>query len=334
MYMENEKKVPVSARVSEAQVNELDQIASDNNMSRSDVIEAKLSGNFEKIKNQKYRNYLNQVSDICTNLTKIGESWVLEMDTKEDTIRQDFVAEIDELKQSLEASNAENDTLKAQNKELQESYEKFKKDTEAQSQTIAANDKSIALLESTVDDLKAMNASNRTQIDSQTAQIKDLQSNVDSLKDEVVAKKEELAVKIKECEMLQSEHSKTADEIALLRKENDDLKKVDTDLMIVKNENDGLKTRLAEARKAVENEKKRHTDANNALINANTKLAVQQEKINNLQAQIAELKTRLEKKKRKKRRGVTSSFDFFIFDEYNEIRDGTPRGVASRNLFN
>lgn len=42
--MENEKKVPVSARVSEAQVNELDQIASDNNMSRSDVIEAKLSG--------------------------------------------------------------------------------------------------------------------------------------------------------------------------------------------------------------------------------------------------------------------------------------------------
>lgn len=172
--MENEKKVPVSARVSEAQVNELDQIASDNNMSRSDVIEAKLSGNFDKIKNQKYRNYLNQVNDICANLTKIGESWVLEMDSKEDVIRQEFVAEIDELKQSLEASNAENDTLKAQNKELQESYEKFKKDTEAQSQTIAANDKSIALLESTVTDLKSLNTSNRKQIESQTAQIKDL----------------------------------------------------------------------------------------------------------------------------------------------------------------
>lgn len=36
-----------------------------------------------------------------------------------------------------------------------------------------------------------------------------------------------------------------------------------------------------------------------------------------------------------KRRGVTSSsFDFFISDEYNEIRDGTPHGVASRILFN
>lgn len=35
-----------------------------------------------------------------------------------------------------------------------------------------------------------------------------------------------------------------------------------------------------------------------------------------------------------KKRGLNLSFDFFIFDEYNEIRDGTPRGVASRNLFN
>lgn len=34
-------------------------------------------------------------------------------------------------------------------------------------------------------------------------------------------------------------------------------------------------------------------------------------------------------KRRKKRRGITPSFDFFIFDEYNEIREGTPRGVAS-----
>lgn len=298
--MENEKKVLVSARVSEAQANELDQIAADNGMNRSDVISAKLSGNGDKIKNQKYRNYLNQVNDICANLTKIGESWVLEMDTKEDTIRQDFVSQIDELKQLVEAGKAENEALKAQNKELQEAYAKFKKDTESQQQTIAANDKSIALLESTVADLKSLNTSNRTQIESQTTQIKDLQSNVDVLKDELVAKKEAFAVKVKECEMLQSNQSKMADEVALLRKENDDLKKVDTDLMIVKNENDGLKTRLAEARKAVENEKKRHTDANNALINANTKLAVQQEKINNLQAKIAELKTRLEKKKEKK----------------------------------
>lgn len=79
--------------------------------------------------------------------------------------------------------------------------------------------------------------------------------------------------------------------------------------MIVKNENDGLKTRLAEARKAVENEKKRHTDANNALINANTKRQFNRKKSTICEAQIAELKTRLEKKK-KKRRGVTSSFDF------------------------
>lgn len=38
--------------------------------------------------------------------------------------------------------------------------------------------------------------------------------------------------------------------------------------------------------------------------------------------------------KKKKEEGLNLSFDFFIFDEYNEIRDGTPRGVASRNLFN
>ena len=31
-----------------------------------------------------------------------------------------------------------------------------------------------------------------------------------------------------------------------------------------------------------------------------------------------------------KKRGLNLSFDFFIFDEYNEIREGTPRGVASR----
>ena len=41
--MENEKKVPVSARVSEAKVNELDQIAKENEMTRADVIEAKLN---------------------------------------------------------------------------------------------------------------------------------------------------------------------------------------------------------------------------------------------------------------------------------------------------
>ena len=173
--MENEKKVPVSARVSEAKVNELDQIAKENEMTRADVIEAKLNDNLVKIKNQKYRNYLNQVSDICANLTKIGESWVLEMDTKEDTIRQDFQANLDELKQLLDTSREENEALKAQNKELQEAYAKFKKDTESQQQTIAANDKSIALLESTVADLKAMNAANRVQIDSQNARIKELQ---------------------------------------------------------------------------------------------------------------------------------------------------------------
>lgn len=301
MYMENEKKVPVSARVSEAQVNELDQIASDNNMSRSDVIEAKLSGNFDKIKNQKYRNYLNQVSDICANLTKIGESWVLEMDTKEDTIRQDFQANLDELKQLLDTSREENEALKVQNKELQEAYAKFKKDTESQQQTIAANDKSIALLESTVADLKAMNAANRVQIDSQNARIKELQSNVDVLKDEVVAKKESLAVKEKECEMLQSNQSKMANEVASLRKENDDLKKVDTDLMVARNENDGLKTRLTEARKAIESEKKRHNETSSILNDAKTKLAVQQEKINNLQEQIVALRNRLEAKKEKKK---------------------------------
>lgn len=300
MELITEKKVPVSARISESKVNELDQIAKENEMSRSDVIEAKLSGDDCKIKNQKFRNYLNQVSDICANLTKIGEAWVLEMDTKEDTIRQDFIAEIDELKQLLDTSKEENEALKAQKKELQESYAKFKKDTESQQQTIAANDKSIALLESTVADLKTLNASNREQITSQTEQIKELQATVDSLKDDVIAKKETLAAKVKECEMLESEQTKMADEVASLRKENDDLKKVDTELMIVKNENEGLKTRLVEARKVNENEKKRYTDVSNALANANTKMAVQQEKINNLQAQITELKARLEEKKEKK----------------------------------
>lgn len=204
--MENEKKVPVSARVSEAQVNELDQIASDNNMSRSDVIEAKLSGNFEKIKNQKYRNYLNQVSDICTNLTKIGESWVLEMDTKEDTIRQDFVAEIDGLKQSLEASNAENDALKAQNKELQESYEKFKKDTEAQRMTIATNQKLI-------DTLEAQKCEYKEQIKDYKSKCSDLQKKYETdaevqtelmieknTNESLKADKEKLEAKVKELE--------------------------------------------------------------------------------------------------------------------------------------
>lgn len=32
---------------------------------------------------------------------------------------------------------------------------------------------------------------------------------------------------------------------------------------------------------------------------------------------------------KKRKRSNILSFDFFIFDEYNEIRDGTPHGVAS-----
>lgn len=44
--MSEEKKILVSARVSEAQANELDKIASENGMNRSDVISAKLSDNF------------------------------------------------------------------------------------------------------------------------------------------------------------------------------------------------------------------------------------------------------------------------------------------------
>lgn len=71
--------------------------------------------------------------------------------------------------------------------------------------------------------------------------------------------------------------------------------------MIAKNEIDGLRTRLTEARKTIENEKKRHNDTSNMLNDAKTKLAVQQEKINNLQEQIAVLRNRLEAKKEKKK---------------------------------
>jgi hypothetical protein len=40
--------------------------------------------------------------------------------------------------------------------------------------------------------------------------------------------------------------------------------------------------------------------------------------------------SRISRTDEQKKRGLNLSFDFFIFDEYNEIREGTPRGVASR----
>lgn len=49
---------------------------------------------------------------------------------------------------------------------------------------------------------------------------------------------------------------------------------------------------------------------------------------------IREKNTKISRTDEQKKRGLNLSFDFFIFDEYNEIRDGTPRGVASRILFN
>lgn len=43
-----------------------------------------------------------------------------------------------------------------------------------------------------------------------------------------------------------------------------------------------------------------------------------------------EKNSRISRTDEQKKRGLNLSFDFFIFDEYNEIREGTPRGVASR----
>lgn len=204
--MSEEKKILVSARVSEAQVNELDKIASDNGMNRSDVISAKLSDNFTKVKNQRYRNYLSQMNDICSNLSKLGESWVLEMDGKEDSIRLDFKAQLDELQQKVDDLTKENQTLKDTNTELNKSYEQFKKDTEAQRMTIATNQKLI-------DTLEAQKCEYKEQIKDYKSKYSDLQKKYETdaevqtelmieknTNESLKADKEKLEAKVKELE--------------------------------------------------------------------------------------------------------------------------------------
>lgn len=204
--MSEEKKILVSARVSEAQANELDKIASENGMNRSDVISAKLSDNFTKVKNQRYRNYLSQMNDICSNLSKLGESWVVEMDGKEDSIRLDFKSQLDELQQKVDDLTKENQTLKDTNTELNKSYEHFKKDTEAQRMTIATNQKLI-------DTLEAQKCEYKEQIKDYKSKYSDLQKKYETdaevqtelmieknTNESLRADKEKLEAKVKELE--------------------------------------------------------------------------------------------------------------------------------------
>lgn len=204
--MSEEKKILVSARVSEAQANELDKIASENGMNRSDVISAKLSDNFTKVKNQRYRNYLSQMNDICSNLSKLGESWVVEMDGKEDSIRLDFKSQLDELQQKVDDLTKENQTLKDTNTELNKSYEQFKKDTEAQRMTIATNQKLI-------DTLEAQKCEYKEQIKDYKSKYSDLQKKYETdaevqtelmieknTNESLRADKEKLEAKVKELE--------------------------------------------------------------------------------------------------------------------------------------
>lgn len=204
--MSEEKKILVSARVSEAQANELDKIASENGMNRSDVISAKLSDNFTKVKNQRYRNYLSQMNDICSNLSKLGESWVVEMDGKEDSIRLDFKSQLDELQQKVDDLTKENQTLKDTNTELNKSYEQFKKDTEAQRMTIATNQKLI-------DTLEAQKCEYKEQIKDYKSKYSDLQKKYETdaevqtelmieknTNESLKADKEKLEAKVKELE--------------------------------------------------------------------------------------------------------------------------------------
>ena len=204
--MSEEKKILVSARVSEAQANELDKIASKNGMNRSDVISAKLSDNFTKVKNQRYRNYLSQMNDICSNLSKLGESWVVEMDGKEDSIRLDFKSQLDELQQKVDDLTKENQTLKDTNTELNKSYEQFKKDTEAQRMTIATNQKLI-------DTLEAQKCEYKEQIKDYKSKYSDLQKKYETdaevqtelmieknTNESLKADKEKLEAKVKELE--------------------------------------------------------------------------------------------------------------------------------------
>lgn len=204
--MSEEKKILVSARVSEAQANELDKIASENGMNRSDVISAKLSDNFTKVKNQRYRNYLSQMNDICSNLSKLGESWVVEMDGKEDSIRLNFKSQLDELQQKVDDLTKENQTLKDTNTELNKSYEQFKKDTEAQRMTIATNQKLI-------DTLEAQKCEYKEQIKDYKSKYSDLQKKYETdaevqtelmieknTNESLKADKEKLEAKVKELE--------------------------------------------------------------------------------------------------------------------------------------
>lgn len=204
--MSDEKKVTVSARVSQSKADEIDKIAMDNGMSRSDVIEAKLSDNVSKIKNQRYRNYLKQMNDICSNLSKLGESWVLEMDGKETNIRLEVQQQIDDLQQQLEELTKENQVLKDTNMELNKAYEQFKKDTEAQQLTISTNQKLIDTLEAQkceykeqIKDFKSKNSELQKDINELTNVHTDLMVEKNT-NESLRADKEKLEAKVKDLE--------------------------------------------------------------------------------------------------------------------------------------